>query len=135
MFCILLRTKMSTKNVEKTVAKSGGSFCIYPVSPKFCQNCSILHSFRDKYFFTYFREIQDGRENGGENKFWQKWQMTLHIPYGTKILLKITLFRRVSKTNAFLVLRRKFKMATKNGGKTISTKNKRRVPVNGHCVS
>ena len=41
----------------------------YPVSQKFRQNHSISLCFRDKRFFAFYAEIQDGRQKWRENNF------------------------------------------------------------------
>ena len=85
---------------------------------KFCQNRSCLNCFQDKCDFVYYAEIHDGRQKWPENNFWEKSPddsaHTLEVKYFTEI----TLAHKVSKINV-LHFTQKFKMTTKNGGKTI----------------
>ena len=58
-------------------------------------------------------------KNCGNRFFGKKDQMILTISCGLKNFVKITLSRTISEINAFLCFTQKFKMAAKNGGKTI----------------
>ena len=65
-FCVLYR---NSKWVAKVTGKIASRLSRYPVSQKFCRNCSILLRFRDKHVFALNAEIQEGRQKWQENMF------------------------------------------------------------------
>ena len=68
-------------------------------------------------FFSFYTEIQDGRQKLRENDFWKK---VAEDPVNTlwiKKFIEITLSCTISEINTFLPFTQKFKMAAKNGGK------------------
>ena len=68
-------------------------------------------------------EIQDGRPKWQENDFWEKSAVDSAATLRVKNFVEITLFRSVSEISGFLRLTQKFKMAAKNGGKTMFAKS------------
>ena len=55
---------------------------------KFRQNRSISHCFQDKCIFTFYAEIQNGRQNGRKTIFGKSRQYILQIPWESKMSLK-----------------------------------------------
>ena len=62
-------------------------------------------------------------KNGGKIIFVKSGQYTLQMPCRSKIFVKTELSHTVSEINVFLCFMQKFKMATKNGRKTIFVKS------------
>ena len=83
-----------------------------------------MQGFVDKYvyFFPFHAEIQDGHQKWQENDFWEKSLVDSVDTLRIKNFIKITLSRTVIEINVFFPFTQKFKMATKNGGKTIFEK-------------
>ena len=77
----------------------------------------------------FYTEIQDGCQNGGKTIFGKNCQSTLGDTPTIKNFNEITLSGIVSEINAVLHFTQKFKMATKNGGKTIFGKNHKLPPI------
>ena len=90
---------------------------------KFHRNQSISLGFRNKRVFAFNAEIQDGCQKWRENDFCEKSPVDFHDTLWVKNFVEIALSRSVSEINTFLHLTQKFKMATKNGGKTIFAKS------------
>ena len=67
-------------------------------------------------FFSFYTEIQDGRQKG--MKMILSSYDSVHTLW-VKHFVEITLSHTISEINAFLHFAQKFKMAAKNGGKTI----------------
>ena len=61
-------------------------------------------------------------KNGGENNFWQKVQDDSADTLGVQNYVEITRSHAISEINGVLHFTQKFKMAAKNGGKTILSK-------------
>ena len=112
------REKWRENNFWETVA----GVRLNPWGPKICRHRSISHSCQDKHVFEFYAEIQYGLQKWRENHFGQKITgdaLTLHMPCGPKILLKLLYLGTVSEINTFLHFTQKFKMATKHGRKMI----------------
>ena len=87
---------------------------------------SILHRFRNKCVFAFYTQTQDGRflqkfnmatKNGRKTIFSQTCQLTLWIPWKSKLSLKLLYLV------PHLHFTQHFKMASKNGGKSIFERN------------
>ena len=83
--------------------------------------CIFSHCSRDKYFLAFYAEIQDGCQNGREKQV--DSPVDSADPMWFKNFVEIALSGTVSEINAFLCFTQKFKMAAKNGGKTIFEKS------------
>ena len=70
------------------------------------------------FFFSFYAEIQDGRQKWQENDFLEKSPVDSENTLWVKNFVEIDLSHSVSEINMFLHLRQKFKMAAKSGGKT-----------------
>ena len=90
----------------KMAAKSGGKrflgkvtsrLCRYPVGQKFRRNHSISIRFRDKHFFAFYAEIQDGRQKWRETNYWKKLLLDSADTLWVKNFVEIALSRSVSK--------------------------------------
>ena len=68
---------------------------------------------------VFFNFTQDGRQKWRENDFGEKSLVHRENTPWEKKLIEIVLSHTVSEINAFLRFTKKFKMAAKNGGKTI----------------
>ena len=73
------------------------TLCRYPAAPKFCQNRSISHRFRDECAFALYAEIQDGCQK------WQESDFCKEVTSGTKNFVEIALSRTVSEISVFNV--------------------------------
>ena len=114
--------KMASK--RKTIfQKIATRLCRYPTGQKFCQNRCISLCFQDKWVFVFDAEIQDGCQKWHENDFWEKLAVDSAATLLVKNFAEIALSRSVIKTNMFLRLTQKFKMAAKNSGKMIFAKS------------
>ena len=96
--------------------------CRYHKGQKFRQNRSILHRFRDKCVFAFYAETQDGHQKWREDELWEKLPADSADTLWVKNFVAITVSCNVSEINLFLHFTQKFKMAAKNGGKTIFAK-------------
>ena len=117
--------------LSRSVSKINGFLCLTqkfkmavdPVGQKFRRNRSILFHFRNKHFFTFNAEIQDGCQKWQENDLLGKVTSTLRrYPVSQKLRRKLLLSGSVFEINMFLRLTQKFKMAAKSGWKTIFCK-------------
>ena len=118
------KLKMASKSGRKTIFRKIASRpCRYPVGQKFRQNCSISLRFQDKRVFVFNAEIQDGCQKWQENNFWEKSAVDSAATLWVKNFVEITLSRSISEISGFLHLTQKFKMAAKNGRKTIFAKS------------
>ena len=70
------------------------------------------------YFFAFYAEMQDGRQNWRENDFCKKSPVDSAYTLRVKNFVEIALSRSVSQINTFLCLTQRFKMAAKSGRKT-----------------
>ena len=60
--CFMQNFKMAAKNgLENNFWGKLPVDCRYLEGQKFCQNRSILHSYRNECVFAFYTEIQDGR--------------------------------------------------------------------------
>ena len=118
--CFTQKFKMAPKMAGKQFLGSLASrLCRYPVGQNFHRNCFISLCFRDKCVFTFYAEILDGRQKWRENDFWGKMTVDSADTWWVKNFVEIALSRTIFEINAFLRFTQKFKMAAKNGGKTI----------------
>ena len=85
----------------------------YSGGKKFRRNRSISHRFWDKWVFTFYAEIQDGRQIWWENHFWGKLPEDSEDALWVKNSIKIALSLIVSEINMFLHFTLKFKMVAK----------------------
>ena len=90
----------------------------------FTQKFKILHRSRDKCVFTFYSEIQDGRQKWREGDFCEMSPLHSADTLRVKTFPEIALSYTVSKINAFLRFTKKFKMGAKNGGKAIFGKSR-----------
>ena len=74
-------------------------------------------------FLRFTQKFKMATKNGGKIIFGKSRQETLQNIQWIKNFIEITLSRTVSKINVFLPFTQKFKMATKNGRKTIFGKS------------
>ena len=95
----------------------------YPGSQTFFQNHSISHHFRDKLFFLFYAEIQDGRQKWQTNYFWEKSLVDSPDTLWVKNFITIAPSRTVSKINVLLHFMQNFKMSAKNDRKMIFWKS------------
>ena len=72
--------------------------------------------------FEFNAENQDGRPKQQKNDFWKKSSDDYVDTLRAKNFAKIALLLTVSEINVFLHFTQKFRMAAKNGGKTILKK-------------
>ena len=70
----------------------------------------------------FYAEFQNGSQKWQGIDFGEKRQVDSAVTLGIKNFVEIALSRTVFKINAFLHFTKKFKMATKNDGKTILNK-------------
>ena len=78
-----------------------------------------MQGFWNKCVFAFHAEIQDGRQKcWGKTIFEKNPQKSVDTP-GVKNFIEIALSHTASEISAFLRFKQKFKMATKNGRKTI----------------
>ena len=85
----------------------------------FTQKLKILHRSRHKCAFAFYTEIQDGRQKWRESHVCEMSPLHSTDTLRVKTFIEIALSCTISKINAFLRFMQKFKMAAKNGGKTI----------------
>ena len=104
--------------------KSGGKKNL-PWRSKFRPYRSISLRFRDKLIFAFNAEIQDGHQKWQENNFCEKSPIDSTDTLRIRNFIEIALSCSVSEINVFLCLTKKFKMATKSGGKQIFAKSHR----------
>ena len=93
-----------------------------PRDKKFQRNHSISHHFQDKGVFPFYAEIQDSHQKWWQTDFWEKSPVDSADTLGVKNFKEIAVSHTVSEINVFLHFTQKFKMAAKNGGKTILRK-------------
>ena len=109
------------------VAKTGGKMIDSADTlegQKFLRNRSISHRFQDKYVYVFYAEIQDGWQKWRENYFWKKPPVNSGDALAIKNFDQIAVSHTVSQINEFLRFMQKFKMAAKNGRKTIFGKTR-----------
>ena len=87
---------------KRFVGKAASSLSRYPVGQKFCRNHSISLHFRDKHYFAFYAEIQDGRQKWRENDLWKKLLVASAGTLWVKNFVKMALSRSVSEINVFL---------------------------------
>ena len=75
-------------------------------------------------FLHFTQKFKMAAKNGRKIFFLEKSSVNSADTMRVKNFVEITLFRSVSKINAFLHFTQKFKMAAKNGGKTIFGKSR-----------
>ena len=68
-------------------------------------------------FFSFYAEIQDGRQNWWENYFGENSPLDSADILQVKNFVEIAQSGTVSEINAFLPFTQKFKMAAKTAGK------------------
>ena len=122
-FCVLRKnSRWLPKVAEKQRICS--RICRYPMGPKFCQNCSILHCFQDKCAFAFYAEIQRWMlKLAGKRCLFKVASRLLHIGCGSRILSK-SLYLTPFLRYVFLRFTQKFKMAAKGGVKMIFVKSR-----------
>ena len=91
--------------------------CFFPPK-KISLKSLYLAPFRDKLIFVFYTEIQDGRQKWRKNNLGEKLPADCGYP-GVK-----NLSCTVYEVKAFLCFTQKFKMAARNGGKTIFGKSR-----------
>ena len=88
-------------------------FSIYGKMQGFKDECVI-------FFLSFYAEIQDGCKKWHDNDFLEKSPVLCRHPGAQKNCSKS---HNISEINVFLHFTQKFKMATKNGRKTVLRKS------------
>ena len=115
---------MAAKNCGKvTFGKIASRLCLYPVGQEFRRKCPISNRFRDKCFFAFYGEIQDGRQKWRESDFWKKSPVDSAYAPWAKNFVEIVRSHTVSEINVLWCFRQKFKMVAKYGRKMIFAKS------------
>ena len=117
---LMQKFKMATKSGGKRfLEKVASRLCTYPVGKEFRRNRSISLRFRDKCFFAFYAETQDGWQKCRKNNFRKKSPVDSADTLRIKNFVEIALSHSVSEINAFLRFTQKFKMAGKSVVKII----------------
>ena len=117
-FCALRRNSRWPPKVagKQFLGKVASRLWRYPAGQEFVKITLSRSISEINAFFALYAEIQDGRQKWRENNFGEKSPVDSADAVWVKTFVES---RSVSKTNIFLHLTQKFKMAAKSGGKTI----------------